>query len=161
MSGCWIVFMSRIFELLRRFLPDGVPEFLVVGGIGFIVDALILMTLIHLLDMNPYLARVFSFSGAVTVTWLLNRIWTFSRTMTVKKGSEYTRYIMVQTCGWLINFSVYAFCLTISTIMIAFPVLALAVGSLTAATFNFLGARHFVFTGNKQTPSTIEGSGQE
>ena len=147
--------MSRIFELLRRFLPEGVPEFVVVGGIGFVVDAIILSTLIHLLDVNPYLARLFSFSGAVTVTWLLNRVWTFSRTMTAKKGSEYTRYIMVQTCGWVINFSVYAICISVSDIMIAFPVLALAVGSIVAATFNFLGARHFVFTANQNTLENV------
>jgi len=148
--------MSRIFSLLRRFLPDGVPEFVVVGGIGFVVDALILSTLIHGFDVGPLIARVFSFSGAVTVTWLLNRIWTFSRTMTAHKGSEYTRYIIVQTCGWMINFSVYAICIATSAIMLAYPVLALAVGSIVAATFNFLGARHFVFTGHEQTTTGTE-----
>jgi putative flippase GtrA len=132
-----------------------VPEFVVVGGIGFVVDAAILTTLIHILEVDPYLARVFSFSGAVTVTWLLNRIWTFSRTMTARKGSEYTRYIMVQTCGWAINFCVYALCITISSFMNSWPILALAAGSITAATFNFLGARHFVFTGNRAASGSM------
>jgi putative flippase GtrA len=147
--------MLRLFDILRRFLPEGVPEFVVVGGIGFVVDAAILTTLIHIVGVDPYLARVFSFTGAVTVTWLLNRIWTFSRTMTARKGSEYTRYIMVQTCGWGINFSVYAICITVSELMNMWPILALAVGSITAATFNFLGARHFVFTGNQSTSGSI------
>ncbi len=148
--------MTRMFNILRRFLPDGVPEFVVVGGIGFVVDATILTTLIHGLDFGPYIARFFSFSGAVTVTWLLNRIWTFSRTMTAHRGSEYSRYIMVQTCGWLINFSVYAICIASSTTMQTYPVLALAVGSIVAATFNFLGARHFVFTGRTEDATGIE-----
>jgi putative flippase GtrA len=142
--------MSRLLELLKRFLPDGVPEFIVVGGIGFIVDATILSTLIHGLDIGPYIARLFSFSGAVTVTWLLNRVWTFSRSMTEHKGSEYSRYIAVQTCGALLNLAIYAVCIRLSPVMEAFPVLALAVGSITAATFNFLGARHFVFTGQSE-----------
>ena len=148
--------MTRMFKLLRRFLPDGVPEFVVVGGIGFIVDAAILTTLIHVFEVGPYIARFFSFSGAVTVTWLLNRIWTFSRTMTSRKGSEYTRYICVQTCGWLLNFGIYAICIASSTTMRTFPVLALAVGSIIAATFNFLGARHFVFTGRAETATGAE-----
>ncbi len=126
-----------------------------VGGIGFVVDAAILTTLIHILEVDPYLARVFSFTGAVTVTWLLNRIWTFSRTMTARKGSEYTRYIMVQTCGWGINFCVYAICITVSSLMNTWPILALAAGSITAATFNFLGARYFVFTGNRAASGSM------
>ena len=148
--------MNRIFEILRRFLPEGVPEFVVVGGIGFVVDAAILTTLIHQFEVDPYLARVFSFAGAVTVTWLLNRIWTFARTMTAHKSSEYTRYIMVQTCGWVINFSVYAACVATVAIMGDYPILALAAGSITAATFNFLGARHFVFTGKKPSTEAIK-----
>ena len=148
--------MTRMFNILRRFLPDGVPEFVVVGGIGFVVDAAILSTLIHGFDIGPYVARFFSFAGAVTVTWLLNRVWTFSRKMTDHKSSEYTRYIFVQTCGWVINFGVYATCIASSSAMRSLPVLALAVGSIVAATFNFLGARHFVFTGKAEPTAGAE-----
>ncbi|MGI9308947.1 MAG: GtrA family protein [Gammaproteobacteria bacterium] len=126
-------------------LSRGVPAFAIIGGIGFIVDAACLMLLISGFGWGKYTARLASFGVAVTVTWFLNRTWTFAETVTPNKKREYTRYIAVQTIGVLLNFAVYGVCIETSVTMSDYPVLALAVGSIVAMFFNYAGSKRFVF----------------
>jgi len=128
-------------------LPQGFAAFTVVGAVGFIVDATILATLVHIYDWGDYTARLVSFSVAVSVTWLLNRQFVFATQKTLNKRSEYTRYLAVQGTGMAINLLVYSLCIAGSEVMDRWPVLALAVGSIVALFFNYAGSRLFVFTG--------------
>ena len=134
-------------QTILNALPAGFPAFLAVGTIGFLVDASILATLVHVFGWGDYTARLVSFSGAVTITWYLNRRFAFADNKTVNRRREYTRYVSVQIVGMLINFLVYSFCIAFSPTMDRWPVLALAVGSAVALLFNFAGSRIFVFTG--------------
>jgi len=142
-----------VLQILIRLLPAGLPAFLVVGSVGFTVDASILGTLVHGYGWGDYSARLVSFGVAVTVTWLLNRSFTFADGRTSKRRSEYSRYIAVQGTGAAINFLTYALCINVSEFMDKWPVTAAAVGSCVALSFNFLGARVFVFTGKKSEGS--------
>jgi putative flippase GtrA len=138
--------ISRLIAIL----PKGFPAFVVVGGIGFIVDAGILSALVHGYGWGDYTARLVSFAGAVSVTWALNRKFAFADHRTVSRKQEYTRYLTVQGVGMGINFLVYSLCIASSALMDTWPVLALAVGSAVALIFNYVGARMFVFTGSNQ-----------
>lgn len=129
-------------------LPRGFPAFVAVGAIGFLVDATILAILVHGYEWGDYTARIVSFLCAVTVTWYLNRKYAFAAGQTSNRRQEYTRYIAVQGTGMLINFLVYALCIETSALMDAWPVLALAAGSVVALLFNYVGARVFVFIGD-------------
>jgi putative flippase GtrA len=141
-------YKSRMKNRLLRMLPQGFPAFVVVGGIGFIVDASILATLVHGYNWGDYTARLMSFAIAVTATWFLNRSYVFAAARTHNRRSEYTRYLAVQGIGMAINFLVYSLCIISNPLMDQWPVLALAVGSVVALAFNYAGARIFVFTGN-------------
>ena len=138
-------------ELLMNRLPAGFATFLVVGAIGFVVDASILVTLIHQYGWGDYTARVVSFAIAVIVTWLLNRRFTFASGATSRRGREYTRYLTVQILGVVINFSIYAVGIATVPIMDRWPVLALAAGVMVQIPVTFLGMRKFVFTGNQDS----------
>jgi putative flippase GtrA len=129
-------------------LPPGFAAFLVIGGVGFVVDASILATLVHLYGWGDYTARLISFPVAVLVTWLLNRNFAFASGATERKGTEYTRYVGVQTVGSLINFAVYSVCIATIPVMDRWPVIALSVGVMVQIPFNYLGMQKFVFTGN-------------
>ena len=142
-----------MLELLRDRLPPGFTAFLLVGGVGFLVDAGILATLVHGYDWGDYSARLVSFPVAVIITWLLNRRFAFSSGATTRRGREYTRYLAVQTCGSLINFMVYSACIATIPIMDQWPVLALAVGVMVQIPFNFIGMQKFVFTGAQDEQS--------
>lgn len=137
---------------LLKLLPEGFPAFVVVGGIGFIIDASILATLVHGYGWGDYTARIVSFAVAVTVTWYLNRRYVFAARKTLSRRSEYSRYLAVQLTGMTINFLVYSLCIASSQVMDSWPVLALAVGSAVALLFNYVGARMFVFLGRAGQP---------
>jgi putative flippase GtrA len=137
-------------DAILRLVPVGFPAFVVVGGIGFVVDATILAVLVHGYGWGDYTARLVSFAVAVTVTWYLNRKYVFAAGRTARKHSEYTRYLLVQGIGMLINFLVYSLCIASNELMDRWPVLALAVGSAVALFFNYAGSRMFVFTGKTE-----------
>jgi putative flippase GtrA len=139
-----------MIRALVKLLPRGFPAFFAVGGIGFVVDATILAILVHGYDWGDYTARLVSFGVAVTVTWLLNRSYVFADNRTRNRRREYTRYLMVQGTGMMINFLVYSLCILSNEIMDQWPVLALAVGSAVALIFNYVGARLIVFTGRAE-----------
>lgn len=136
-----------MIKRIVKLLPLGFPAFVVVGGIGFVVDAGILAALVHGYDWGDYSARGISFAVAVTVTWYLNRRFVFTSGQTNSRKQEYTRYLAVQGTGMAINFLVYSLCIATSELMDTWPVLALAVGSAVALIFNYVGARLFVFIG--------------
>lgn len=123
-------------------------SFVVVGAIGFIVDAAILALAFHGLQWGHYISRAISFLVAVSVTWHLNRNWTFAHRATKWPRREYTVYFAAQTVGALINFGVYAACIEFSDVMARQPTIALAVGSGTAMCFNFWACRQIAFKGS-------------
>ena len=125
-------------------------RFLIVGTIGFIVDAGLLVLLMAA-GLGHYSARFVSFMVAVCVTWWLNRTFTFrapkqsgpARNAPIMK--ELVTYVLFQSAGIVINFGIYSILIERSAIFYDLPALAVAVGSLAAMVFNFATARWIVF----------------
>ena len=95
---------------------------------------------------NLYAARLASFAVAVTVTWALNRSWTFGQRGPAGARRSYVSYAVVQVTGALTNFLVYAVVLRLLAPTPANAVLALACGAGFGLVVNFTGAR-LVFAG--------------
>lgn len=123
---------------MRRLL-----RFSAVGSIGFCVDAGILMLLTSGLGCGVYVARLLSFPTAVTCTWYANRRWAF--TSVRRAGTEYGKYLVVQTIGTGLNFCVYVALIELLPALMRVPVLPLAAGSGIALIFNYVAAVRFVF----------------
>ncbi len=120
-------------------------RFGVVGVIGFVVDGGLLYLLL-LQSFDPYLARAITFPTAVTVTWYLNRRWTFAaRGAPAGKGRDYWRYVLVQVVGAASNYAVYAVILLFVSHTPAHALGALALGALAGLVVNFAGSRWWVF----------------
>ncbi len=120
-------------------------RFLIVGSIGFGLDGGILTALTNGLGSDPYPARALSFAVAVTVTWALNRSWTFTGRKNTHPARQYGLYFVFQIIGALINLLVFALALEFLPLAARFPILALAAGSITALIFNYLAAKNLVF----------------
>lgn len=120
-------------------------KFGLVGTLGFLIDAGLLMLLFHVFEFSHYGARAVSFLVAVAVTWHLNRNHTFVRRKSAHARREFSIYVVAQLLGVGINLGVYTLCITLNEAMRAFPERALAAGSITAMTFNFFAARYVVF----------------
>ena len=132
--------LSKSARFLRFFLS---------GGVGFLIEAVVLTWLVKSFDLNIYMSRAISFSLAVTSTWLLNRRFTFADLASRDRGGEYSRYFLVQFAGAIINLSVFAGLISAIPALKETPVLPLAAGSAIALFFNFGASRSLVFRGGK------------
>ena len=119
--------------------------FLVIGSVGFAVDAGILTLLSGGLGANVYMARAFSFAAATLITWWLNRIFTFRSARVSASSSEYLRYAAVQIVGALTNLLVFAWLLKQHPWMLSAPIVPLSIGAAVALMWNFAGCRYLVF----------------
>ena len=122
-------------------------QFLIVGAVGFIVDAGLVAVQVHMLGIGPYVSRGPSFLAAATVTWLLNRRHTFKGLERHSVGTSYRRYVLAQVVGGLINLSVYVAAISRIAICAQYPEIAVAVAAGFGLMVNYTLARVFVFSG--------------
>ncbi|MFA9372519.1 MAG: GtrA family protein [Poseidonibacter sp.] len=116
-----------------------------IGGIGFLVDASILLFLVHKLNMDINISRVFSFLFAVLVTWLLNRKFTFSLNSKYKKRKEYIYYMSIQTIGALLNYTIFISLVYSYKVFQEYLILPLAIASIIVMFFNFFMIRNKIY----------------
>lgn len=121
--------------------------FAVSGSLAFLIDAGIVQALVSLFDANAYLARLVSVACGMTFTWLFNRNLTFAGHRPPGQGllQEYLRYVLTQSGGLVVNYSVYSLMLWLFVWMHEWPVFAVAAGSLAGLSVNFLSAKRWVF----------------
>lgn len=118
-------------------------SFAIVGAIGFVVDVGVLyLASPHL---GWYGGRVLSWTAAATVTWLLNRHFTFrARRSGASIVREYAHYMLTMIGGAVINYAAYV--LTLHWVSGSWgPALGVAVGSGAGLVVNFISARYLVF----------------
>jgi len=118
-------------------------RFSIVGGIGFIVDAGVLYGLLPFLGF--YAARVISILIAATVTWWLNRRFTFEARRALAAHHQWGRFLVVSGIGGLINFTVYSLLVGFVPLVAAWPIIGVVAGTLTALGWNFTMSRRHVF----------------
>lgn len=131
--------------ILRHYVKT--LSFVIIGAIGFVIDATILTLLLHSSDLTLLSSRIFSFSGATFVTWLLNRTYTFklNTKKTIYKGLEYLKYISVQLFGALLNLLVFITIIWLQPDLISIPVIPLAIGAFFGLLFNYLATYYWVY----------------
>jgi len=124
---------------------SGLGKFALVGSIGFLADAGVLTLLVSVFDGGVYSSRIMSFSVAVTITWILNKNFTFYQPDTPNFSKTYVYYILIQVTGSIVNLGIYALMLSAFKSLAASPVIALAIGSAVAMLSNYSLSRKFVF----------------
>ncbi len=130
--------MKNLFYKILRFL--------MVGGIGFAVDA-ITYHLVRDAGTDPAVARLASLGWATAVTWLLNRRFTFEPGGR-HAAEEGMRYVLVAIVAQGVNYLVF---LTVIDHLPDMPhVAAIAFSAGLAAVFSFTG--HFVFSFAPRAP---------
>ena len=118
-------------------------RFAVVGVAGFLVDAGVL-TLALSLGADFYTGRILSFFCAVTATWYMNRVYTFS-SKDPRLLREWGRFVSANAVGGLINYAIYALLVTTVGLFAIHPVIAVGMGSMAGLLWNFLMSHHLVF----------------
>jgi putative flippase GtrA len=144
------VFTTGRFPLLGEILRFGI-----VGVVGFVVDAGVL-TLGLRAGTGPWLGRVLSYVVAATVTFSLNRAWTF-RTADRSRPMmrDWSMFLIINLVGFLCNFGTYAALIATVPLVRELPVLGVAAGSLAGMAGNFLLSRRFVFRSRYETAAPV------
>lgn len=123
-------------KLSRQFI-----RFCAVGCAGLVVD--VAMLAIARGALGVYGARVVSFLAAATVTWLLNRRYTFSEKEECKSHGivwEYAHYIGIMATGGAVNYATYSV-LALNLDQSPWALSAfVAIGSFAGLAVNYLGA---------------------
>ncbi len=118
--------------------------FSLAGVVGFLVDAGIVWVFTRA-GVDPLTAQAVAFTVAVTVTWLLNRKFTFAHHASPNWLREWLHYVAANSIGAVINNGVYALLVLTVALFSKEPVLAVASGSLAGLIFNFSASRTLVF----------------
>ena len=118
-----------------------VSRFLSVGGLIFIVDGLVLFTLINAFSLPPLVSRTVSCSVALMAAFYLHARFTFL--VSPSRGTLF-RYLVSQSLSAGLNFSVYAVWLVYGYSYQA-PLIGLTIGSILATIFNYFVNKYFVY----------------
>jgi putative flippase GtrA len=114
-----------------------------VGAVGFVADTATVYALRHSLGL--YGAGAVAYGVAATVTWLLNRVWTFRGKGTGPAHRQWARFLLVNLGGFVLNRGTYAVLVTFVPLCAAEPVWAVAAGAVVGMFLNFSLSRAMVF----------------
>jgi len=128
-------------------------RFACVGGTIALIDAGLLYLLKDLPGFNAYIARLFSYTAAMSAGYVLNRYFTFHH---IEKGrvlfDELIRFFSVHALGGVLNFGVFALVVFLGDQAdltrfwrAVMPLIGVWAGGLIGMTFNFLFSSKFVF----------------
>lgn len=134
----------RLIMLLRYFWRYKLFRYVMVGGIGFFVDSG-LLTLLLQRGYSVVVSRGFSFTLAVSITWLINRSWTFHSNELMSTHKEYAYYFGFQILGALINLSIFFGLIDLYPNLKRVPVVPLALGASISLAFNYLISKKMIF----------------
>jgi putative flippase GtrA len=114
-----------------------------VGTVGFAFDTATVYALRRSLGL--YGAGMAAYVVAATVTWLLNRVWTFRGLGGGKMHRQWARFLIVNLSGFVLNRGTYALLVTFVTLCAEQPVYAVAAGAIAGMFLNFGLSRTMVF----------------
>ncbi|MDX1922817.1 MAG: GtrA family protein [Alphaproteobacteria bacterium] len=116
-----------------------------IGVIGFCVDYGVLKFGIHILNLDPYTARLISYICAATTTWFGNRILTFADRPKTPLAKQWASFLALNAVGFVVNYSVYVLLITQFPFIYANPGWAVAAGSLAGMCINYMSSTRLVF----------------
>ncbi len=121
------------------------------GSLALLVDVGVLYLAKPALGV--YGGRVLSFLAAATFTWWLNRIWTFATApglSWMQLLREWLHYLALMGVGGAVNYLSYAGLVAWQGPTDPWPLLGVALGSVTGMGVNYLGASRLL---DRQRPS--------
>jgi putative flippase GtrA len=114
-----------------------------VGTVGFLADTATVYTLRNSLGL--YGAGAVAYGVGATVTWILNRLWTFRGRGSAPAYRQWARFLLVNLGGFVLNRGTYVALVTFVPLCAAEPVLAVGAGAVAGMFLNFSLSRTMVF----------------
>lgn len=130
----------------RRLAAEPIVLFAAIGFLGFLVEAIVITALTHFGNLPAWQARIPSFLIAVSITWLLNRKFTFPGRGPASRAVEAVAYGAIQVGGAVINLALFGACLAYSSRLETMPVVPLAFGAVGGLGFNFTASKLLLYS---------------
>ena len=127
--------------------PKWIGEFIrfgLVGTVGFLANAMSVE--VFSLFANLYAAGALSWVVAATITWLLNRVWTFADHADPYLIKQWIRFLVANSGGLILYYGAYVVAIQLSELCARKPFLAVFIGSIAGLGANFILSKKLVFT---------------
>jgi len=86
----------------RRF-----AKFLVVGGIGFVIDFGSFNFMLRVLSLHEVLAQTISFVFAVSSNFTWNRFWTYPESRSKPISRQFAQFFVLNLIAWLVRTPIF------------------------------------------------------
>ncbi len=136
----WLAPITARLPWLRQFVSFGM-----VGVVGMGADAAVLWLMLDIVGLDAYSGRAVSYVAAATVTWVLNRAFTFKGQGSGSLLRQWATFVFANLSGFAANYGTYAVCITFIPFMQQHKLLALIPASLAGMCFNFAASKKLVF----------------
>lgn len=121
-----------------------IASFLAVGGLGFAVDAGVTQFLVSFLGAGQLIARIPAILIAVSITFYFNKNHTFDARDNCMARS-FGMYAISTAFAQSLNFATYSLAVKILQISDHYTFIAVAMGSVCAASVTFIMLKYWVF----------------
>jgi len=128
----------RHAPLLLQFLRFGV-----VGGIGWVADTATVYALRPFIGVVA--AGLLAYPVAASVTWAINRAWTFRGQGEGSAFAQWLRFLAGNSLGFALNRGTYVVLVSTVGVIADNPVIATAAGAIAGMFMNFHISRKMVF----------------
>ena len=128
----------RHAPLLLQFLRFGV-----VGGIGWVADTATVYALRPFIGLVA--AGLLAYPVAASVTWAINRAWTFRGQGEGSAFAQWLRFLAGNSLGFALNRGTYVVLVSTVGVIADNPVIATAAGAIAGMFMNFHISRKMVF----------------
>jgi putative flippase GtrA len=135
--------LGRVLTAERLALLFQFGRFGLVGLVGFVADTAVVYGLRARFGL--YGAGMVSYLVAATVTWALNRAWTFRGSGQGPVHRQWAMFLIANTLGFVLNRGTYAALIAFAPLCVAYPVIAIFAGALAGMFVNFSLSRSLVF----------------
>lgn len=130
--------------MLNRHTMRQFWRFGIAGGIGFVVDVLVLYIAVAL-GSGVYIGRVMSFFCATFATWQVNRNFAFTAATALSAWAEWWRYVLAVLGGGLVNYLLFSLAVATLPPGPLLPMISVAIGSIGGMAVNFVSTKVLVF----------------
>ncbi len=131
--------IEHYIPLLRQLFSFGC-----VGVVGMLADGAVLWLMLTA-GLDPYTGRIISYIAAATVTWFLNRTFTFKGHGKGSLLKQWAKFLLANLSGFAANYTTYVLCINFVPLMQDYKLLALIPASLVGLFFNFTASKRLVF----------------
>jgi putative flippase GtrA len=114
-----------------------------VGAVGFMVSIATVYAVRGLIGL--YGGGLAAWAVAATVTWSLNRVWTFKERSTIPRHRQWVLFLGTSLIGFTLYYATYAALVTYSSVCSKVPAAAILAGAIAGMFANFTLSRRLVF----------------